>query len=272
MCKLVILLVAAVVIAVTRANHPCPVIGGGCTCERILHDYPYITCDGQHTTSEHAFDVLAALPRNILYGRIELLGFEDMHEVPSLAFDGFKFGNGWITIHDSHDQGMAPLLYDDSFAGTERLEVLILSRLRLTAVPAVIFPSIGDTLETLSLAGNAITILHREAFAALQHGHLLHLDLAENNLRNIHPWALTGLPDLHTLDLTSAGIDILHPGTFSDAWQLEILKLAGNSLVSLQPGVFAGLHHVEHLDFSGSQIAWVGPGAFDDTEGILRVD
>ncbi|XP_014676509.1 PREDICTED: leucine-rich repeat and fibronectin type-III domain-containing protein 4-like [Priapulus caudatus] len=221
-------------------------------------------------SSSEAFSVMEALPRDVTYASIVLHGFDDMEEVPENVFRGLHFDHGSLMIDTSHHHGVAPVLHPASFADIDDLDELLLCYMKLTAVPAVIFPSIQDSVVTLNLAGNAITMLLQGAFAA--HGHLLHLILAENNLKYINEWAFTGMPELHALDLTSAGIDYLHPGTFRDAWHLEILKLAGNRLVSLQPGVFAGLHNVEHLDFSGSQIAWVGPGAFDDTEGILRVD
>ncbi|XP_014678439.1 PREDICTED: insulin-like growth factor-binding protein complex acid labile subunit [Priapulus caudatus] len=277
MCKLVILLVAALVIAVTHAHPhshpPCPSMHvlRDCTCTGPHNGYPNIVCDGHDMSSSQAFSVMEALPRDVTYSSIELHGFDDMEEVPEHVFDGLHFEHGSLKIDDSHHHGAAPVLHAHSFEDMDHLEELTLSYLKLTYVPAIIFPFIKDSVERLSLKGNDITELIPDAFDELC-STLVELNLAENNLEFIHPMALRGLHNLNVLDLSSAAVLYLLPGTFIEVENLETLELAGNGLVSLQQGVFAGLHHVEHLDFTGSSLTWIAPGAFDDTESILTVD
>ncbi|XP_014673594.1 PREDICTED: leucine-rich repeat-containing protein 4C-like [Priapulus caudatus] len=276
MCKLVILLVAAVVIAVTHAHPhpdpPCPSLHvlGECTCTSPYNGYPNIVCDGHDMSSSHAFSVMAALPRDVTYASIELHGFYDMEEVPEHVFDGLHFEHGSLTIDDSHHHGVAPVLHAHSFEEMYHLEELTLSYLKLTAVPTIIGPTIIDHILKFSLKGNDITNMGPNDCHA--HYVVVKVNMAENNLEYIDPKALCGMINLKVLDLTSAAVLYLQPGTLGEAENLETLELAGNGLVSLQPGVFAGLHHVEHLDFTGSSLTWISPGAFDDTEGILTVD
>ncbi|XP_014664802.1 PREDICTED: uncharacterized protein LOC106807076 [Priapulus caudatus] len=173
MCKLVILLVAAVVIAVTHAHPhphfhpPCPSMHHvleECTCTGPYNGYPSIVCDGHDMSSSQAFSVMEALPRDVTYSSIELHGFDHMEEVPEHVFDGLHFEHGSLKIDDSHHHGVAPVLHAHSFEGMYHLEELTLSYLKLTGVPAIIFHSIEDSVERLSLKGNDITELIPDAF------------------------------------------------------------------------------------------------------------
>ncbi|XP_014672586.1 PREDICTED: uncharacterized protein LOC106813055 [Priapulus caudatus] len=97
MCKLVILLVAAVAIAVTHAHPhshpPCPSMHvlRECKCTSPYNGNPSIVCDGHYMSSSQAFSVMVALPRGITYSHIELHGFYDMEEVPEYVFDALHF-------------------------------------------------------------------------------------------------------------------------------------------------------------------------------------
>lgn len=134
------------------------------------------------------------------------------------------------------------------------------------------------SLKFLSLAHNMITRIEAKCFPEI-----IHLDLSENIITEIHEHAFLGnsmmmwlylqsngisdltflkpLVNLQCLDLSSNSIRVLPPNVFSNFTKLRVLKLSFNKLTRIKFGTFSQNRELQTLDVSNNQLLqmWTYP-------------
>ena len=135
-------------------------------------------------------------------------------------------------------------LRQEDFLGLSRLQVLDLSRNRLSAWPSAVLGGLPN-LTSLRLSGNRLRELPSGALAA--HSRLIGLYLAGNELTGLPPGAFRELADLHRLDLSGNALAELPGNAFAGLSGLWALRLNGNLLVELPAGLFEGVSGLREL-------------------------
>lgn len=110
------------------------------------------------------------------------------------------------------------------------IKALDLSKATIFALKTSVFRYMPD-LEEISLAGNLINQIERDAFYGLDN--LRMLNLSHNLLDKIDSEMFKNLPKLETLDLSNNNIRLLMSGSFQGLSNLAYLFLSENSLQSL---------------------------------------
>uniref|UniRef100_A0ABM5F5F6 Leucine-rich repeat-containing protein 26 n=1 Tax=Pogona vitticeps TaxID=103695 RepID=A0ABM5F5F6_9SAUR len=119
---------------------------------------------------------------------------------------------------------------------------------------------------------NRIAVLQEGTFVA--QSALRQLSLQGNALVSVHRQALAGLGQLEELDLSGNYLTLLLPGTFAPVPNLKMLHLGNNRLLRLPPELVGALPHLQVLSVQGNALTSLGPGFFESLPslGHLRLD
>ena len=135
-------------------------------------------------------------------------------------------------------------LRPEDFQGLSGLQVLDLSRNRLSAWPSAVLGGLPH-LTSLRLSGNRLRELPAGALAA--HPRLIGLYLAGNELTGLPPGAFRELADLRRLDLSGNALAELPGDAIAGLSGLWALRLHGNLLAELPAGLFEGVSGLREL-------------------------
>eukprot|EP00058_Branchiostoma_floridae_P013266 XP_002598754.1 hypothetical protein BRAFLDRAFT_74570 [Branchiostoma floridae] len=112
-----------------------------------------------------------------------------------------------------------------------------------------------DTLKTLKLRSNQITIIQAGTFANLPR--LQEVNLASNQITDVQAGAFANLPSLEMLCLSNNNITTIQSGLFANLPQLQDLFLHENQITVIHPGSFVDLIHLERLFLQVNKITTI---------------
>ena len=168
-------------------------------------------------------------------------------------------GAARVTRLDIGGQGLTSLRADD-FNGLTGLQVLLLHKNQLAALPEGIFDGL-TSLQVLSLGGNRLAALPDGVFDGLTS--LQALELNDNRLAALPDGVFDGLTSLHRLWLNDNRLAALPDGAFDGLTSLLGLYLHSNQLTELPEGAFDSLTSLQLLYLSSNQLAALPEGVFD---------
>ncbi|XP_050084500.1 chaoptin [Anopheles aquasalis] len=254
--------------------------------------------------NEYAFYGLHLVKINLKgnhIGRVPLNGFaglEDtlteldlsenrLRQFPTLALR--RLENLRLVRLASND--ISALEQDDSYTRFGSLTFLDLSQNALVELYADFFGAF-PALRTLSLYGNDIETVHRDALVSLKE--LQSLDLSQNRLIQLHPDLFAANRRLHTVDLSRNHIHYLSglfsnlpllreifinennvleltDDCFANSTSLKVIYLEHNAIQRLDSRTLATLTGLEQLFLSHNLIRRVPALFFEATPGLLSI-
>ncbi|XP_030623053.1 leucine-rich repeats and immunoglobulin-like domains protein 3 [Chanos chanos] len=172
------------------------------------------------------------------------------------------------------------------------LQVLRLSRNRLSTIPAKIFqlPNLQHlemnrnrvrriegltfhglhALRSLTMQRNGITRLMDGAFWGLSSMEVLQLDY--NNLTEVSKGWLYGLLTLQKLHLNHNTISRIRPDAWEFCQKLSELDLSSNHLMRLEESSFVGLSLLDELHIGNNRVSFIADGAFRGLSHLQTLD
>ncbi|KAH9283513.1 Slit -like protein 2 protein [Echinococcus granulosus] len=126
----------------------------------------------------------------------------------------------------------------------------------LDSVPS----DLPENLISLNIANNQLTHLPKNAFS--RYSSLRKLNLEENKITNVSPWAFSGLHRLSSLYLTGNQIQSFPRNAFKGLSSLTILNLQKNNISCIDGEFFDGLTNLRILHLSENAIDTIEEDAF----------
>lgn len=119
-----------------------------------------------------------------------------------------------------------------------------------------------NNLVSLDLSFNKIQKLGAGIFEYQRN--LKHLNLSNNEIRNISKDSLKGLRALVNLDLSFNNLEEFHKLAFKELHSLRVLKLSNNQITYLETGLFQAAKYLEELWLDNNQLLEVPYAVFAD--------
>uniref|UniRef100_A0A8C0QQ81 Leucine rich repeats and immunoglobulin like domains 1 n=1 Tax=Chelonoidis abingdonii TaxID=106734 RepID=A0A8C0QQ81_CHEAB len=127
---------------------------------------------------------------------------------------------------------------------------------RISTLEPGAFDSLSQSLLTLRLSKNRITLLPVKAFGLPR---LTQLELNRNRIRLIEGLTFQGLDSLDILKLQRNNISKLTDGAFWGLAKMQVLHLEYNSLTQVNTGSLYGLSSLHQLHLSNNLISYINP-------------
>ncbi|KAF5298576.1 hypothetical protein FQR65_LT09670 [Abscondita terminalis] len=131
--------------------------------------------------------------------------------------------------------------------------------LKLTSNRLLTLPLVSKSVQAFDISNNAIEKLESGFFHS---NSLIHLNLSNNLLQNLHVNIFDNLTKLKTLNLQDNQIDYIPIGVFEALVSLQYLNISGNRLSDFDFGTFLGLKSVNYLDISNNVITYISESTF----------
>ena len=100
---------------------------------------------------------------------------------------------------------------------------------------------------------------------------LTHMDLSQNAIHVIHPYVLSGFPNLKTLNLSCNVLHTISQNALTLP-QLETLDLSQNQLGVIHPHFFSSSPKLSEIDLSGNGISRLNDGNFGTLTNLALLD
>lgn len=131
------------------------------------------------------------------------------------------------------------------------------------------FTPVNNTLETLEILVNGITILPSMAFSNLRN--LRYLDLTGNRFATFPGDVFTGLERLENIYISDCNFPQINPNWFTDLISLDEFHYEFNGVSSLPAGVFAPLIRLRRLFLGNNNLSSFGLAAFGNNVAVVEV-
>ena len=141
-----------------------------------------------------------------------------------------------------------------------------------TAMGATEVPSDVDmATQVLNISHNSLTGLRSEEFAQAKLLNLQRINVAHNNISDIHSRAFSGLLNLVDIDLSHNRLEAVPTHSFPHTLNLMSLSLSHNPISLIKSEAFSQLRHLTRLDLSSCQISVIEAGALQDLPSLERL-
>lgn len=144
------------------------------------------------------------------------------------------------------------------------LNVLLMDMNSISVIGAGTFNGL-DNLNELDLSMNGIQEISANIFTTKR---LKRLDLCQNDLIQIDPYAFAELRALVNLNLSKNSLTILNDQTFSGLTNLNILLLNENHILNIQPNTFAHLLAIQQIDLSSNALQTLSGNMFGTNQQL----
>lgn len=167
-------------------------------------------------------------------------------------------------------QNEIAIIENGTFDRQRELNTLYLGRNAISSLANVSFHGL-DSLKVIALYQNKIRVLGSEmGFATLPN--LEELNLAENEMLRIDPYAFTGLRRLKRLYLDKNRLSAITVNVFSDLTQLIDLDLSKNHLQNLSNSSFSHLKSLETLTLRTNRLDTIASDTFYGLTNLKTLD
>lgn len=127
----------------------------------------------------------------------------------------------------------------------------------------------GSLYTALNMSFNRIQVLETNAFIKRGYSALETLDISNNNLSDINPYAFTGLDTMKKLIMGHNNLLSLHQEVFEPLINLKELYLQRNMLSSVLPQTLSPTKKLIHLDLRYNKLTDIYEGTFTNL-GVLE--
>lgn len=131
-------------------------------------------------------------------------------------------------------------------------ETLVCKNCTLTVLEAGTFDLSGNQIKNLILQKSMIEAIRARAFVGLLF--MEHLDLSNNELKNVVTGTFFGVKKIKTLNLSNNKIANLSENAFTGLRDLKVLNLTNNSISNVHELSFDGLESLVELDLGFNEI------------------
>lgn len=167
-------------------------------------------------------------------------------------------------------QNEIKIIENGTFDRQRKLNTLYLGRNAISSLVNVSFDGL-ESLRMIDLHQNKIRVLGSEmGFATLPN--LEELNLADNEMLRIDPYAFTGLRRLKKLYLDKNRLSTVTVNVFSDLTQLVELDLSRNNLKNLSNSSFSHLKSLETLTLGANRLDTIVSGTFYGLTNLKTLD
>jgi hypothetical protein len=128
---------------------------------------------------------------------------------------------------------------------------------------------IGSSYTALNMSFNRIQILEKNAFIKRGYTALEMLDISNNKISDINPYAFTGLDTMKKLILGHNDLLSLQQNVFEPLMNLKELDLQRNKLSKILPQTMSAMKKLKHLDLRYNKLTDIDEGTFTNL-GVLE--
>ena len=220
---------------------------------KTMCTHPSEICDGKvDCTSEYKDDEIFCFEDYTCHLQCTCLGL-GMHchnisllTIPNLEFHKFELLS--ITMN------FIPVINKNEFHSFTHLRCLNVSHNDIFELSNYAFGTNMLYLKHLDLTGNKIIKFTKWQFTQLQSTKVHHLLLLENQLKEIHSWAFSGLTFLKVFDISNMQLNDIHNFAFANISHLNYLNISNNNLIHLKGKIFQDTNSLSILDISGNMM------------------
>ena len=125
--------------------------------------------------------------------------------------------------------------------------------------------------QVLNISHNSLTGLRSEEFAQAKLLNLQRINVAHNNISDIHSRAFSGLLNLVDIDLSHNRLEAVPTHSFPHTLNLMSLSLSHNPISLIKSEAFSQLRHLTRLDLSSCQISVIEAGSLENLPSLERL-
>lgn len=127
----------------------------------------------------------------------------------------------------------------------------------------------GNSYTALNISFNRIQILEKNVFIKRGYAALEMLDISNNKISDINPYAFTGLDTMKKLILGHNNLLSLQQNVFEPFMNLKELDLQRNKLSTILPQTMSAMKKLIHLDLRYNKLTDIDEGTFKNL-GVLE--
>ena len=129
----------------------------------------------------------------------------------------------------------------------------------------------GSSYTALNMSFNRIQILEKNAFIKRGYAALEILDISNNNISDINPYAFTGLDTMKKLILGHNNLLSLQQNIFEPLMNLKELDLQRNKLSTILPQTMSAMKNLIHLDLRYNKLTDIDEGTFTNPSVLEKL-
>ncbi|XP_034945170.1 chaoptin [Chelonus insularis] len=158
----------------------------------------------------------------------------------------------------------------DSLKGPRTIRLLSLAGNNIGFLPRNAFGNLGESLFRVDLSRNELLQMEDDALAGLQH--LLFFNLSRNDLTRFNSDVFKGAHNLLQLDLSTNFLQEFPSDALRHLERLKFLNISNNLITEIERTHLASLTELQVLDLSKNNIGRLGVNAFTNLTALTRLD